>query len=273
MLNRKTISGSGAAHIGFSMFGARGPLLGPEDGGNGAGGSNPNPPPAPPAAPAEQPAAPQITPEVRALIEAESKKAKDAAFAEARRLFEGKNRNEPKPPNGKNETNNADDPSSLLALRDAFDDATSELKLTKGQRQILREGVMRERPGDVESFVSTFVERAGWTPAGPPPSGGQEQQMKNQQGNGTPPPAGQRPISNNGSPAGTPAERSDDILKWTEEDIERHYRSKGGIVRRGDDGTLDLSVAANAKIHRELREMARQRLANTRVLLGRQRRA
>jgi hypothetical protein len=59
----------------------------------------------------------------------------------------------------------ADDPSSLLALRDAFDDSTSDLKLTKGQRQLVREAVMAKRlhPGDVDGFVTDYVSRAGWT--------------------------------------------------------------------------------------------------------------
>lgn len=90
-------------------------------------------------------------------------KSVNSLHAADRRSREGKP--QPKnetPTNGTNPT--ADDPSSLLALRDAFDDATSELKLTKGQRQLLREAVMGKRldPGDVDGFVADYVSRAGW---------------------------------------------------------------------------------------------------------------
>lgn len=56
------------------------------------------------------------------------------------------------------------DPASLLALRDAFDDASSDLKLTKGQRQLLRDHVMQRRPDTsaVDSIVADYVKRAGW---------------------------------------------------------------------------------------------------------------
>lgn len=267
MREKKPFSGSGAAHIGFPMFGARGPLRAPEDDGNGAGGSG-TPPQQQQAAPAPQPGSPAITPELRALIEAETTKAKNAAFAEARRLFEGKNKGEPKPPRDtKTETNNADDPSSLLALRDAFDDATSDLKLSKGQRQILRENVMSKRPSDVDQFVSDFAERAGWAVSAGAAAAAQDTTVKN---NNTPadakPPAG-RPLSDHGSPAGTPSESSSDVLKWTLEDVERFYQSKGGKTRR-ENGELDLSGAQNASIHRELRKMAQQRLASVRIQLG-----
>ncbi len=92
-----------------------------------------------------------------------AKKVSDSFYAERRRASEGKGER----PNGKPDTKNenassGDDPSSLLALRDSFDDATSEMKLTKGQKQLLREAVMSKRPSDVDGFVSDFATRAGW---------------------------------------------------------------------------------------------------------------
>lgn len=247
--------GTGAAHIGFSMFGARGPVLAPEDAG-ASGGTGQQQQPAAPPQPTPAPA-PTITPEIQALIDAAVTTAKNAAFADARRTFEGKQKPKSEP---KQEPPNADDASSLLALRDGFDDATAELKLTKGQRQLLREAVMTKRPSEVDGFVTDYVTRAGWItePVKEPATVALAPK----------PPAAARPLSDLGSPAGTPAERASDVTKWTSEDVERYYQSKGGTVRRGADGSLDFNLATNSKIHRELREMARQKLANVRVLLG-----
>jgi hypothetical protein len=260
-------SGTGAAHIGFSMFGARGPLLNEHDaGGSAGGGSNGTTQQT-----TEQQAGTAnqqtvvFSPEQQAHIDAAIKKAQDAAFANARRTFEGKAKNGQQPkPETKSETT-ADDPSSLLTLRDSFDDATTEMKLTKGQRQLLREAVMTKRPGDVEGFISDFATRAGWTTepstTTPPADANHMSQQPKQ-------PAAARPLSENGSVAGSPAERAADVTKWTTEDVERFYQSKNGIVRRGDDGTLDVNDPRNSKIHRELRGMARARLANVRIRLG-----
>jgi hypothetical protein len=257
--------GAGAAHIGFWMRGVKAPLLAPEGDGTNAGSSGA---PAPqPAAPAPQPAPSAITPELQAVIQAEAKKAHDAAFAEARRMFEGKSKGHSPQPKPDAKPADPVDARDLIAMRDSFDDATADLKLTKGQRQILRDSFMGARPQDADGFVREFATRAGWvteqptvpadptktpalTPAAPAA------------------PASSRPLSDQGSPAGAPAERAADVLKWTQADVERHYQSKGGQVRRGVEGDLDVNDARNGKIHRELRQMARSRLANVRVLLG-----
>lgn len=262
--------GAGAAHIGFFLRGTRAPLFAPEGDGTTAGAAGAPAPGTQQAAPAQQPAAPQVTPEIQAYIEAATKKAHDAAFAEARRVFEGKKGREPQPKRTeRGEPEGPPDATEVLALRDAFDDATSEMPLTKGQRQILRGAFMSARPQDADAFVGDFATRAGWTTTTPPadpakPSGAPA---------GIPSPASAspaapRPLSDQGSPAGAPAERQANVLKWTQTDIERHYQSKGGQVRRGVEGDLDVNDARNGKIHRELRQMARNALANVRVQLG-----
>jgi hypothetical protein len=102
------------------------------------------------------------------------------------------------PPNG-----NGQDVLAILALRDAFDDATSDLPLTGQQKRFVRELVMKERPADVADYVSNFVTLSGWNakPTTPP-------------GNGTPPsqPANPAspviPVTSRGTPpnAATPTE-------------------------------------------------------------------
>lgn len=88
-------------------------------------------------------------------------KSVNSLHAADRRTREGKQPeagDKPKPPQTTED---------ILAIRDAFDDATSELKLTKDQRSLLREHVMaRPRPpSDVDGVVSDYVKRAGWTAA------------------------------------------------------------------------------------------------------------
>lgn len=136
-----------------------------------------------PAAPATQPSAgaPQITPEIQALIDKAAseaaQQAKNAAWAEARRTFEAKSKTAnggqpPQPPKPEPPPNgNGQDALALIALRDAFDDATSDLTLTGAQKKFVRELVMKERPSDVADYVSNFVTMSGWNskpvPAGP----------------------------------------------------------------------------------------------------------
>jgi hypothetical protein len=132
-------------------------------GGNGA----PPPPTAPVDAPPQAQGAPAANPleDVVAKLAAQVEgiaKSMNSLHAEGRRAREGK---APAKQETKDDaTSTADDPGSLLALRDAFDDSTSELKLTKGQRQLLREAVMAKRlhPSDVDGFVTDYVSRAGW---------------------------------------------------------------------------------------------------------------
>lgn len=133
--------------------------------GNGA------PAPTPTATPSETPpqaqGAPQFVPveEFQKLASTigELAKSVNSLHAADRRAREGK-APAPKQDGKEGTTPTADDTSSLLALRDAFDDATAELKLSKGQKQLLREHVMTKRvsPGDVDGTVADYVSRAGW---------------------------------------------------------------------------------------------------------------
>lgn len=181
----------------------------------------------PPAAPAPQPSngAPQITPEIQALIDAAkaeaAQQATNAAWKQARLKYEkppvsgGQQPTQPPkqdpPPNG-----NGQDALAIIALRDAFDDATSDLSLTGAQKKFVRELVMKERPSDVADYVSNFVTLSGWnnkpTPAAPA-TGSQPAQPANPA-----PPAGP-PVTSRGAPppAGIPTDDTP-IMSMSESD-------------------------------------------------------
>jgi hypothetical protein len=203
-----------------------------------------------PAAPAGQPGAPTITPEIEAVIQEREKKARDSAYAEARRTFESKKPTKKGTSTPEGETPSEPDPMKLYL---AFDDATAELKLTAGQRQLLRDSVLANKPDDVAGFVKGFATKAGWSTEGTTTMAVKTTPA------GDPAPSG-RPASDAGTPAGTPNERPSDVLKWTKEDVERFYRSKGKAP--------DIYDARNAEVHKEIRQLARNALHNVRINLG-----
>jgi hypothetical protein len=115
----------------------------------------------------------------------------------------------------------ADDPSSLLALRDAFDDATSDLKLTKGQRQLLRESVMTKRPDDVDGYVSDYATRAGWNQA--PVSSPNAVQAAT-----APKPQNAQPVSDRGAPPPSQVPLAEaDLVTMSESDRAHLIKEKG----------------------------------------------
>lgn len=128
--------------------------------------------PTPPAAPAPQPGA-YSQADVDRLVSEASRKAHDAAWAEARRR-EAATRQRPAAadaPQPRTETppepQAHPDPLAILKLRDDFDDATADLQLAAPQRRFLREQVMATRPPDVAAFVRGFVDVWGSKPAAP----------------------------------------------------------------------------------------------------------
>jgi len=124
-------------------------------------------PPGPAAPAAFDPSA--LPPEAIAWIEAEKRKASDAAAAAARKaaLGKGSPAPAPTPPAPQPAASGADDAIAILALRDAFDDAIGDLPIKSTQKSLVREAVMRDRPTDVSAYVSRFIERAGWNSAAP----------------------------------------------------------------------------------------------------------
>ncbi len=130
-------------------------------------------PPAAPVTPPANPGTPAVTPEVQALIDQaradERTKTSNSVWKQAREKYEkGSGGQPPSPP--KTEPNgNGQDVLAILATRDAFDDATSDLSLTGAQKKFVRDLVMKERPTDVAEYVSNFVTLSGWSNSKPIP--------------------------------------------------------------------------------------------------------
>lgn len=191
--------------------------------------SNPPPPdtqqPPAPAPQGQAPSALTITPEIQAAIDAAARdaatKAHNAAWKQAREKYEkpanGGHQQPPTPPKQDPPPNgNGQDALAIIALRDAFDDAISDLSLSGAQKKFVRELVMKERPSDVADYVSNFVTLSGWnnkpTPAAPA-TGSQPAQPANPAS-----PAGP-PVTSRGAPppAGTPTDDTP-ILSLSESD-------------------------------------------------------
>lgn len=188
--------------------------------------------------------------QIAELIQAEVKKARDSAFAEARRMFKA----EPAPKQGtrndrpektdKGETkSDADRLSRMLRQRDALDDVLAGKPVTAEQRRTLRALMEQTDPDDpaawAESFLSTFL--VGAAPKGeaspaPTPSANPNPVPKQPTQEAPVPP--KPPQSDAGAPQALPVwERPSNPFEWTAEDIARLEAMKGKreaqrIIRR-----------------------------------------
>lgn len=235
--------------------------------------STSNPAPSAPAtptqqapAPAQQPA-PQPTAISREEFEAALKRERDSAFAEARRLFEGKGKAK-----SSNSTNNRTEDTSTstsfdeLAFRDGLNDAMAELSgLTKSQRRILRDAALRARPDDVEAFVAEFAADAGWSSSTQAPAAQQQQQQQqstqapaNTNNNSSAP---SKPAPYMPAPAGTqPTDFGmGNVLGWDDATWKAYVRSKGGDPTRPYD-------PRNRPVFREIRQLIEAQGSTVRVL-------
>lgn len=132
-----------------------------------------------PAAPAPQPSngSPQVTPEIQALIDAAkaeaAQQAKNAAWAEARRAFEGKskaNGGQQQPAHPSTQTQqpagNGADPAQVYMRLRTFDRAVDKYGLTDSARAILEGDFNAANPQDPAAWVSQRAEAFGWKAAG-----------------------------------------------------------------------------------------------------------
>jgi hypothetical protein len=133
--------------------------------------------PAAPVTPPANPGTPAITPEVQALIDQaradERTRTSNSVWKQAREKYEKPSAGQQtsQPPKPEATASNGQDALAIIALRDAFDDAISDLTLTGAQKKFVRELVMKERPGDVGDYVSNFVTLSGWNATKPIPAG------------------------------------------------------------------------------------------------------
>jgi len=223
---------------------------------------NPDTPATPSAEPAPQPAAPAASAltleSVQAMIAEATQKAHDSAYAKARREFEGK---QPKPKvDAKPDPKPADvDALTIIALRDAFDDATGDLPLSAKQKKFLRDRVMKERPDDVAGFVADAVEMLGVTQAQPAtptvPAEKPAQPAQAKPAQPSPPP-----------PAPVPDREGDPVFRALSDEAaqdmwQSYVRRKGAVPGNPYD-------PRNRAVWRELRNRFEAAAATTRIQLG-----
>lgn len=221
---------------------------------DGSSGNGAPAAPAPPAQPQAQPAAtpaPAVVPvdQLAGVIAEQMTSLRNGIFADLRKagVFKGNTQEaqaptpSPAPAPVTPAAPALADPMAVLALRDAFDDATSELKLDKGQRQLLREHVMTRRPNvaEVDSIVSDFVKRANWVTSTnvPSASAATPPQPVTQPQTQAPPPAPAKPnVSDRGSASPVDLRDSEGVLnsrplEMTGHDVDalvlKHGRTKG----------------------------------------------
>lgn len=233
---------------------------------------NPNPPPDN-ATPTPAPSAGQpltITPEIQALVEAAARKAHDAAFAEARRVFQAQTGKK-----GNAASAAAPEPTATpdFQWHNDLNDAMAELTLTRSQRRILRDAAVNSRPGDLDAFVGQFCRDAGWSKDGaasataaaasaatataappsaaaPAPSGAPAQTATNQ--SAAPPPSVPAPATTAPQHAGT------NPLQWDDDTWRAYVRSKGA-------DPSDPYSPRNAAAWKEIAKLVTEQWTQTRV--------
>lgn len=194
--------------------------------------------PTPPAAPAPQPGigTPAISPELQAIIDARvaeaAQKASNAAWAEARRTFEGKSKaGAVSPPVAAPPApaQTAATP-TVTVDTDALTDALDEFTFDKEQRREIRAAARRENPADVDGFVSKWARmfgKAGQNPPGNVVSAPQGAPIA------TPPPVapGTPPVTSRATPPnhGTPTDDTP-ILSMSDSD-RRALAAKIGDIK------------------------------------------
>jgi len=226
----KPTHGPGAAHIGFAMFGARGPLLNAV-GGGAAGGGAPAaaPPTATPGAPAAQPqASPGAAPAIdEAALRTAEQRGRDSAFAELRRsgalkksaLAAMDGTATPATPQGA--TQAPADPRLLRELDRAIGKSGMTDKLNEQQWKRAERDFLAEKPSDAVAWLKDYFPGIG-TPAATttPPTAATA---------GSPAPTNQHPASGaGGAPArGTIPLDQVNVLQMSPEDIAHHVARVG----------------------------------------------
>ena len=180
-MKHKTITkhGPGAAHIRHWMFGARGPLLNLEGGGNGAPAPTATPGVAPPAPQGDPATAPGAAPaekllpqsQVNALI-AEAKRDSEAKTrakvvqeqkdAEAARAVEVKaSAAAAAKPSGSASGLSADEVQLMIARARAFERVTATAGLNERQVARMEEALATSKPTDIAEWSRTYLEDMG----------------------------------------------------------------------------------------------------------------
>lgn len=242
-------SGSGGAHLGWSMFGARGPLLAPEP--EGGGGGDPKPP-----GQGGDPALPKPT------IEPKPGGEGDKLFTQAdldRHIQERidrdrRSRGTPTPPadtkKKSSKAENSDDSTTwVFDFTDSYDAITEErgIKPSRGLKSRMRTAFGAERPTDPDAWIAGWLDDAGLVKKSDTPNP-QQQQAKGGEaivpekktGDGP-------PNSDKGGAGGVPldfeAKLTERPLELTKLDIQRL------VVKHGEEkANVMIRDAVNAKL-------------------------
>lgn len=185
----------------------------------------------------------------REQYESAIKAARDAAFAEARRTFEGK------APKKRERTEEAQtvDPADIVSRHMDLMDTLSELNLSSSQRRRIVDAFKRENPSEPGQWARDFVADLGLGQASKPAAAPETPKATNN------PPAPHVPSAAPGS--AVPTDRPEDVLSWDEDMVHAYIRRKG--ARPTDPYHRD-----NLPVLKELGQMMNRAMADRRVLVG-----
>jgi len=193
-----------------------------------------------------QPQSPSLTPEqVQQMIDAAVKKARDSAFADARRTFENKPKAEtPKPKQESSPSGmSPEDVQSMMRRQSAYDRTIAKLGLNDDQVAVLDQLYAVEKPDSPSEWLMARAKVFGTTQAQPAaaaanaaPATSAQSPAPTPQPVPTPRPAVAQ--SDAGAPQGLPVwDRPGSPFAWTDDDISRLEALKGKreaqrIIRR-----------------------------------------
>lgn len=137
--------------------------------------------------------------------------------------------------------------------RDSFRDAAQDAGLTRDARSLLEIAAMAKRPDNIGEFIAKHAGAFG-----KPVEGDTTKPV----GGAAPVTPSQPPASDGGTPSATSAgTTSDDIMRWTQEDYQRHFDMHAPYPANRYD-------IRNREFHKKIRIRAEAAMAKTKVYIG-----
>jgi hypothetical protein len=167
--------------------------------------------------------APKPEPAAETFTADQMEAVKNQIWAEARRKYQ---KPQPETPKAVEPKPQAPEPASAKTgvynnWRDIFADATEDLDVAfgKGQRRVLRDSFLAEKPGDPVAWIQERCEAFGIATGEQKQETPKKQELEMSTG---------KPASDYGAPTSSPVwERPSNPLEWSHEDVERIYALKG----------------------------------------------
>jgi len=193
--------------------------------------------------------------QVDALIAEAAQRARDSAFAEARRVMEGKQ------PKAQSTAKSAPqiDQADVTAKAIAYGAAMSGINLTPAARSRLTSDMLTAQvaPESASGFVTEWMTAQGYSVASAPAAATNDQQPKAQAKAASEPPASDRGVP----AANTQGESPSDVMRWTTEDVQAYIRQNGKVPGNMYD-------VRNRPVISELRRRAEAQLAQMQIYIG-----